>query len=57
MRCLMAAPNYFKINIFIKQVDFGIKKSVACKSFYQKLVDTLVDCSNIEGISVCIVSP
>lgn len=47
MRCLMTAPNYFKINIFIKQVDFGIKKSAASKSFCQKLVDTLADYSNM----------
>lgn len=57
MRCPLTAPNYFKINIFIKQGDFGIKKPATCKSFYQKLVDTLVDSSNMGGTSGCIVSP
>lgn len=57
MQCLTIDLNYFKINIFIRQVDFGIKKSAACKGFYQKLVDTLVDYSNMGGISVCIASP
>lgn len=53
----MTAPNHFKINIFIEQVDFGIKRSETCKGFCQKLVDTLVDCSNMGGISDCIVNP
>lgn len=53
----MTAPNYLKTNIFIKQVDFGIKTSETCKGFYQKLVDTLIDCSNMGEISGCIVSP
>lgn len=57
MQCLTIDLNYFKINIFIRQVDFGIKKSAACKGFYQKLVDTLVDYSNMGGISFCIASP
>lgn len=42
MRCLITASNNFKIDIFIKQVDFGIKKSATCKGFYQKLADTLL---------------
>lgn len=56
MRCLMAAPDYFKINIFIKQVDFGIRKSATWKGFCQKLVEALLDCSNMGGISAWIVS-
>lgn len=50
-------PNYFKINVFIKQVDFGIRKAVTWKSFCQKLVEARVHCSNTGGISDCIVSP
>lgn len=53
----MAAPNYVKINIFPKQVDFGIRKSATWKGFCQKLVEALVDCSNMGGISACIVNP